>query len=81
MIATIERAAVPALRIAGTFFLIVNVLAGVYIWRHRRRLFGRDPRVEDDTDAAREARMDVILIPWLYLTTWLVVELIGLWIR
>ena len=53
MIALIDPAARPALTIAGIFFLIINLLAGAYIVRHWRRLFGRDPRVEGDRDATR----------------------------
>jgi len=79
MIALINPAAVPALRIAGGMFLIINLLAGAYIVRHWRRLFGRDPEVDQDIAAVRHIRVEVVLIPWLSITTILVVEWLGLW--
>jgi len=81
MIAFINPAALPALRIAGALFLIIYLLAGAYFFRHRRRLFGRDPRVDGDNEATRHVRIEVILILWLGLTTLLVVEWVGLWIN
>ena len=44
ILGVINPAAVPALRIAGAPFLIIYLLDGAYFFRHRRRLFGRDPR-------------------------------------
>ncbi len=79
MIALINPAAVPALRIVGGLFLIIYLLAGAYIVRQWRWLFGRDPEVEQDTEAVRHIRVEVILIPWLALTTVLIVEWLGLW--
>ena len=75
----INPAALPALRIAATFFLIINLLAGAYIFRNRHRFFGRDPNVSGDIPAVRKLRIEVILFPWLVLTTFLVVLLIYLW--
>ncbi|HET9366808.1 MAG TPA: hypothetical protein VFO22_01975 [Candidatus Udaeobacter sp.] len=80
MLALINPAALPALRIAGTFFLIINLLGGAYIFRNRHRFFGRDPNVEDDIPAVRKVRVEVVLIPWLFLTTLLVILLIQLWL-
>jgi Na+-driven multidrug efflux pump len=79
MIALIDPAARPALTIAGIFFLIINLLAGVYIIRHWRRLFGSDPRVDGDRIATRYLQVVVITIPWLVLTFRLAIELIGFW--
>lgn len=39
MLALISPEALPALRTAGTIFLIINILGGVYILRNRRRFF------------------------------------------
>jgi hypothetical protein len=39
MLAAINPAALPALRIAGTFFFIINLIAGAYIFRNRHRFF------------------------------------------
>jgi hypothetical protein len=80
MIALIDPAGRPALTIAGIFFLIINLLAGAYIVRHWRRLFGRDPGVDGDRDATRYLQVVVITVPWLILTGRLAVELVGLWI-
>jgi hypothetical protein len=80
MIALINPDALPALRIAGALFLIVNLLAGVYAVRHWRRLFGRDQRVEGDIAAVRQLQIIVIVIPWLFLTFRLLVEWVKLWI-
>ena len=79
MLALINPAALPALRIAGTFFFIINILAGVYLFRNRHRFFDRDTNVDDDIPAVRKLRMEVIMIPWLVLTTLLIVLLINLW--
>ena len=79
MIALIDPAARPALTIAGIVFLIINLLAGAYIIRHWRRLFGRDPRVDGDRNATRYLQIVVITIPWLILTGRLAVEIVGFW--
>jgi heme/copper-type cytochrome/quinol oxidase subunit 2 len=81
MIALIDPAVRPALTVAGAFFLIINLLAGAYIIRHWRRLFGRDPGVEGDREASRNLQIVVITIPWLIVTGRLAVELVGLWIN
>jgi hypothetical protein len=79
MLAVINPSALPILRIAGALFLVINFLAAGYVVRHRRRLFGRDLRVENDIPAARHARLELILIPWLVLTTLLFVVWMRLW--
>ena len=79
MIALIDPAARPALTIAGIFFLIVNLLAGAYIIRHWRGLFGRDPGVDGDRDATRYLQVVVITVPWLILTGRLAAEIVGFW--
>jgi hypothetical protein len=78
-LALVNPAALPALRIAGTFFLIVNILAMVFIFRNRHRFFDRDPNVDNDIPAVRKLRVEVIMVPWLFLTTLLVIVLINLW--
>jgi ABC-type branched-subunit amino acid transport system permease subunit len=79
MLALINPAALPALRIVGTFFLIINLVGIVYIFRNRHRFFGKDPSVPDDIPAVRKLRVEVILIPWSFLTMLLIVLLIQLW--
>jgi hypothetical protein len=78
-LALVNPAALPALRIAGTFFLTLNILAMVFIFRNRHRFFDRDPNVDNDIPAVRKLRVEVIMVPWLFLTTLLVIVLISLW--
>ena len=78
--ALINPAALPALRIAATFFFIVNLLGGVYIFRNRHRFFDVDPNVDNDIPATRKLRVEVVMIPWLVLTTLVLILLIGFWI-
>jgi heme/copper-type cytochrome/quinol oxidase subunit 2 len=81
MIATVDPAAVPALTIAGIFFLAVYLLFGAYLWRHRRQWFGPDEGVEGDRKATRYLQVVVICIPLLILTGRVLFELVGLWIN
>ena len=81
MIAFINPAALPALRIAGALFIVIYFLAGAYFFRNRHRFFDLDPRVDGDNEATRHVRMEVVLIPWLVLTTLLVVLWAGLWLN
>ena len=80
MLALINPAALPALRIAATFFLLINILAMVYIFRNRHRFFDRDPDVDNDIPAARRVRVEVVMIPWLVLTTLVLILLISFWL-
>ena len=80
MLAQINPSVLPALRIAATFFFIVNLLGGWYIFRNRHRFFDQDPNVDDDITAVRKLRVEVVMVPWLALTTFLVILLIYLWI-
>jgi hypothetical protein len=57
----------------------VNILAMVFIFRNRHRFFDRDPNVDNDIPAVRKLRVEVIMVPWLFLTTLLVIVLISLW--
>jgi hypothetical protein len=80
MLALINPVALPALRIAATIFLLINLLGGTYVFRNRHRFFDRDPNVDNDIPAARRVRVEVVMIPWLGLTTLLVILLISLWL-
>jgi hypothetical protein len=80
MLAAINPVALPALRIAATFFLIVNLIGGTYIFRNRHRFFDRDPNVDEDIPAMRKLRVEVVMLPWLTLTTLLFILLIYLWV-
>jgi len=78
MTAFIDPSALPALRAAGIFFLIIDILAGAYIFRNRHRWFDKDPDVHDDPKAVRNLREEVLVIPWIYFTILLIAFLIQL---
>ncbi len=80
MIALINPAALPALRIAATFFFIIYLLFGAYIFRNRHRFFGSDPSVDNDIPAVRKVRIEVVAIPYLGVTTLILILLISLWL-
>ena len=80
MLALINPAALPALRIAATFFFIINLLGGLYIFRNRHRFFDQDPNVDNDIPAMRKLRVEVVMVPWFVLTTLILILLIGFWL-
>ncbi len=80
MLALINPVVLPALRIAATFFLLINLVGGTYIFRNRHRFFDRDANVDNDVPAVRKIRIEVVMIPWLVLTTLLIILLISLWL-
>ena len=80
MLALINPAALPALRIAATFFFIVYLLFGAYIFRNRHRFFDRDPDVDNDIPAVRKVRIEVVAIPYLAVTTLILILLIYFWV-
>ena len=57
----IQPAGQPALRIAFTIALLLAVGAGVFIYRQRDQLFGRDPEVVNDTPVVRHNRVEGIV--------------------
>jgi len=79
MLAFINPTALPALRIAATLFLLINLAGGTYLFFNRHRFFDQDSNVDNDIPAVRNLRMEVVMIPWLVLTTLLVVLLICPW--
>ena len=79
-LAAIVPSALPALRVAGALFLIINLVGGAYIWRHRRQLFGPDSTVTGDRPAIRQLQAMVLGIPWLFLTFRLLYVWVELWI-
>ena len=80
MLALINPAALPALRIAATFFFLLYLAGGAYVFRNRHRFFDRDPRVDNDIPAVRHIRVEVVLIPWLVITTLILILLISFWV-
>jgi hypothetical protein len=79
-LALINPTALPALRIAGMIFLTINLCGGAYIFRNRHRFFYCDPNVTNDISAVRHLRVEVVLIPWLAVTTANLILLISFWI-
>jgi hypothetical protein len=61
MLAAIEQAGVPTLRVAFTLALIVFLLGGVFIFRRRHQFFDRDPDVENDFVVVRHNREEMII--------------------
>ena len=80
VVAVINPAALPALRIAATFFFILYLAGGAYFFRNRHRFFDRDPNVDNDIPAARHVRVELILIPWSAITFVILILLITFWL-
>jgi hypothetical protein len=79
-LAAIVPSALPALRVAGALFLIVNLLGGAWLWRHRQQLFGPDSNVPGDLPAVRYLQAIVLGIPWLFITFRLLYVWVATWI-
>ena len=79
MLAVIEQAGVPALRIVFTIAVIVFLFAGVFIWRRRHQFFDRDPNVENDVPVVRHNREEAVLFVWGGLTIALLSILHQVW--
>jgi hypothetical protein len=79
VIAVIEQAGVPALRIAFTLAVIIFLFAGVVIFRRRHQFFDRDPNVENDVPVVRHNREEEILFVWSGLTLVLLAILYQVW--
>jgi hypothetical protein len=81
MLAVINPAALPALRIAATIFFLIYLAGGAYIFRNRHRFFDRDPNVDNDgVKGVRQVRVEVVLIPWLTITTLILILLVSFWL-
>jgi hypothetical protein len=79
IVAVIEQAGVPALRVAFTVAVIIFLFAGVFIWRRRHQFFDRDPNVENDIPVVRHNREEEILFVWGGLTLVLLGILYQVW--
>jgi hypothetical protein len=79
LLAVIEQAGVPALRIVFTIAVIIFLLGGILIFRKRHQFFDRDPNVEDDPPVTRHNRMEEILFVWSGLTLVLIAILYQVW--
>ena len=76
----IVQSALPTLRVAGALFLIINLLAGAWAWRHWRQLFGPNLTVTGDRPAVRQLQAVALGIPWLLVTFRLLYIWVELWI-
>ena len=79
IIAVIEQAGVPALRVAFTIAVIIFLFAGVFIFRRRHQFFDRDPNVLNDVPVVRHNRVEEILLIWSGLTLVLISILYEVW--
>ena len=79
IIAVIEQAGVPALRIVFTIAVIIFLMGGILIFRKRHQFFDRDPRVENDVPEVRHNRMEEVLFVWSGLTLVLIAILYQVW--
>jgi hypothetical protein len=80
MLALINPEVLPALRIAATFFRLINLVGGTYIFRNRHRFFDQDSNVDNDIPAVHKLRIEVVMVPRLVLTSLLVILLIIFWL-
>ena len=79
VLAVIEQAGVPALRVAFTIAVVIFLFAGVFIWRRRHQFFDRDPSVANDVPVVRHNREEVILAVWSGMTLVLLYMLFQVW--
>ena len=79
LLGVIESAGKPALRIGFSIPLLLLMGAGVFIYRRRDQLFGRDPEVNNDTPAVRHNRVEEIVLVWGGLTLVVLNVLYRLW--
>jgi hypothetical protein len=79
VMAVIEQAGVPALRIAFSIAVILFSLGGIFIWRRRHQFFDRDPNVLNDVPVVRHNREETIIFVWGGLMLVLVSILYQVW--
>ena len=53
------------LRIFFGVCLVVVIFAGLYVFRNRQKLFGRDPQVTGDHYGARNLRLWQVILVWI----------------
>ena len=79
MLAQINPVALPALRIAATFFLIVNISASYISFAIGTGSSTKIQTYPEDIEPVRKLRIEVVLIPWCTLTLVVLILLIYLW--
>jgi hypothetical protein len=81
VLAQINPQALTALRIAATFFFIVNLLGGCVYFSQPSPISLIGIRMWTTTfPAARRVQVEVVMIPWLVLTTLVLILLISFWL-
>ena len=79
LLAAIEQAGVPGLRVAFTMAVLLFLSGGVFIFRRRHQFFDRDPNVSNDVPEVRHNRLEVVLFVWGGITTVLIFILVQVW--
>jgi len=79
LVAVIEQAGLPALRVAFSIAVLFFLYAGVLIFRRRHQFFDRDPNVQNDVPVVRHNREEEILFVWIGLTLVLLGILYQVW--
>jgi hypothetical protein len=77
--AVIEKAGIPALRVAFSIAVLLFLCGGVLIFRRRHQFFDRDPDVDNDVPVVRRNREEAILFVWGGLTLVLISILYQVW--
>jgi hypothetical protein len=77
--AVIEKAGIPALRVAFTIAVIVFLFGGCVIFRKRHQFFDRDANVPNDVPVVRHNRLEEILFVWGALTLVLISIVYQVW--
>ena len=62
LIAVIEQAGVPALRVGFSLAVIIFLLAGVFIFRRRHQFFDRDSNLKNDVPVVRHNGEEAIIL-------------------
>jgi hypothetical protein len=79
LMAVIEQAGLPALRVVFTIAVIIFLFGGYLIFRRRHQFFDRDPNVLNDVPVVRHNRLEEILFVWGGLTLVLISILYQVW--
>jgi hypothetical protein len=79
LLAVIEQAGIPALRVVFSVALLGILCGGALIFRKRHQFFDRDPNVANDVPVVRHNREEVILSVWTALALVLIYLLFQVW--
>lgn len=81
LFAAVEPAGLPGLRVISVIAALIFAGIGTYLYRHRHKLFGRDPELTDSQDGpgSRHVRLELLLIVWGALMLVMLATLYGIW--